>query len=576
MHWTSAAALLLSSLASTEVPTPPVEVQAALQSLRPGERARLERALGATEDLPLYRAELVVDPARRTATARVSITLTPTRPLEVVHLRLTPLATHPGAVTVTNLQVDDVRRPVRLTEPSLLEVPCPSRLEAGRRATLVLRLEARLPALPEDEALPGAGLEGGGGDHGAFGAGHDVVSLAGLVPMLVPVKPSGALAEGPSGLGDLGSYEPSHFVVTVSVPSGWRALAPGLLAGEFPERTGRQRFTYTVAAARELPVLVTRGYVSQTRQVGDVTVESWATARDATSSRRVLDFATGALELLEARLGPYPYKVLRVVETPLHGGAGGMEFPGLVTIARTLYRGAQSPLAGLGLGEADTETLGAVPEPAGTKLERLFDSTLEFTVQHELAHQYFAGLVGNDPVLEPVVDEALAQHVALLVMEWRHGKPAADMMRDGQLRASYQLYRLTGGRDAAADRPTWAFDSNLEYAALVYGKAPFLFDAWRARLGAQPWLQVLRAYVAEHRYTWATSATLEALAARHHPEDAAHLAALRRRFWDEAHGDEDLGGDLANLSDVTDALATDLDPGELEAHEAAPKQLGGE
>ena len=551
----------------------PVEVQIALESLRTGERARLEKALGPAETLPLYRVELDVAPASRVVTGNVFLTITPKRPLAELHLRLTPNAAHAGAVTVTSLEVEGEKQPWRLVDPSLLRVRFSSPLEAGKPTTLSLKLTARVPALSESDSI--GSMASRGGDYGAFSAGGDLVSLPGIVPMVAPVKDNGELAEGPSGIGDLGLFDPSNFVVAVTVPSGWRALAPGLLSGEIPEKSGRQRFTYTLAGARELPVLVTRGYVSETSKVQDITVESWHSSRNATSGKRVLEFAAQGLQALDARLGPYPYKTLRVVEARFQGGAGGMEFPGLVTVSRTLYEGTVNPLAALGLGVlGDDEALGHLMGDMGPMLKRLFDTTLEFTVAHELAHQYFAMLVGNDPILEPVVDEALTQHVALLMLEWHHGKPAADELRAAQLKAAYQLHRMMGGKDAAANRPTWAFDSNVEYAALVYGKAPLLFDAWRDRLGNEAWLAVLRTYVEENRYRWVTATTLREVAQRRQPKDGPALAALQRHWWDEAHGDEDIGVFSGELSG---AAGTGLDPKLLQEYEEAMKQLlGGE
>jgi hypothetical protein len=48
-----------------------------------------------------------------------------------------------------------------------------------------------------------------------------------------------------------------------------------------------------------------------------------------------------ALRTFEKIFGPYPYTELEVAESPLIGGAGGVEFPGLITIASMIYANAQ-------------------------------------------------------------------------------------------------------------------------------------------------------------------------------------------------------------------------------------------
>ena len=71
--------LLLALLAAPAAAEVPAEVQVAAQSLRPGERARLEAALGPLASQPLYRVELELDPAHRAVTGQVSITFTAAR-----------------------------------------------------------------------------------------------------------------------------------------------------------------------------------------------------------------------------------------------------------------------------------------------------------------------------------------------------------------------------------------------------------------------------------------------------------------------------------------------------------------
>jgi hypothetical protein len=266
---------------------------------------------------------------------------------------------------------------------------------------------------------------------------------------------------------------------------------------------------------------------------------------------QVLEYAATALAEFEQRLGPLPYTHFRVVEAPLSGGAGGMEFPGLITVATSLYRGVSDPssmLGGPGM-EALQGMLGAMGSdgPLGQLGDTLL-RTLEFTVAHEVAHQYFAGLVGSDPIHLPVVDESLAQYTALLYFEWVHGKAAAARMRNEALVAPYHLFRISGGVDAPANRPTGAFDGALEYGALVYGKAPLLHHASRKLIGDAAFFKGLRAYVDTYRFRWSCEDCLTRELAKASPAHDQALERLRKRWWDQAKGDEDLGqGDLGAL-----------------------------
>ncbi|MBI5482386.1 MAG: aminopeptidase [Deltaproteobacteria bacterium] len=558
--------LLLSLPAPAQELSP--ELQITLTSLRAGERARLEKAVGRLDELPLYRADLDFDPKARTVTGKVFITWTAKgEALDELYLRVHPNASNAGAVSLTAAAVNRV--PAKLTHPdaSLYRLAIDPPIPVGAAAEVELRLEAKVPHAPAGSDAMTMSAEGAG-DFGAFSTAPEITSLVGLLPGVAPRNAKGELMSGPSGIGDLGTFDPSCWLVSLTVPSGYTVVAPGNAVGEVPERNGRTRFSYALAGARELPLLVTKGYKVATKTVGDVTVESHYFEADAKSGKAVLEHAAAALKHLDAKLGPYPYTRLRVVEARLAGGAGGMEFPGLVTVGTSLYRGAADPLEALGMG-----SLGADPLLGGllAGLKPLMENTLEFTVAHEVAHQYFAMLVGSDPVDEPVVDEALTQHAALLVLEWQRGRKAADGMRDGQLKLAYQANRLMGGEDAVANQPTNEFGSTRAYAAAVYGKAPLLFDEVRKEVGAEAWLKALRTYVEEYRYKWARPRTIFEVVAQQSPRSAKKVEALRRHWWDEKHGDKDIG--TGNLEQLLGGALGPAGSGPVEIDPALKKQL---
>lgn len=567
------APLLLATLPWVVGAETPVEAQLALQSLKAGERARVEAVLGEAGQLPLYRGEFRLDPARRTVTGKVAITVTAKAALSRLYLRSTPNAHHPEAVSLSKVKVNGLAASLSQPDPSLFLVKFSEPVAAGEAATVELELKAKVPALDRGAGgLAALHDDQPGGDYGAFAASKRTMALVGLMPMIPPER-DGKLFEGPAGVGDLGVFEPSNFVVSVTAPSGWRVVANGLAMGEVPTGQGTVRYAFAVAAARELPLLALEGAKVSTLRVGEVDVVAVLLGGDEKQALQVMSHAGKALELLEQKLGPSPYKTLRVVEMELVGGAGGMEFPGLITVSSGLLSGQANPLEALGLGGPQAQAAGAL---FGGMLQQLMQNTLEFTLDHEVAHQYAAMLVGNDPVADPLADEPLAQHLALLLLEWRQGAKAAEQMREGQLKAAYQLHRMLGGADGKAQRATHEYQSNREYAALVYGKAPLLFDAQRKLVGDDAWLATLRAYVEENRYRWVTSRTLTELAGRRSPGSAKKLEALRQRWWLEAHGDEDLGAgpNLDSMQGLNGLQG--LDAKTLEEFDKALKALAGE
>ncbi len=541
------------------------EAQIALTSLRTGERARVEAVLGDATRLPLYRGDFTVNPATRVVTGRVALTLPAAQVTRELFLRCTPNANHPGAVVLSKAKVNGVAVALSQPDPSLYRLALA--VEEGANATIELQLKADVPK-PARASASAMTLEGAAGDYGAFSASDDAISLVGLMPM-IPPELGGQLFEGPSGLGDLGSFAPSNFVVSVSAPTAWRVVANGQAVGEVPTGAGAVRFAYAVGAARELPLLLIKKPQVTSKKFGDVEVEAVLLTRDSKRAAKVVELTGELLAVFEKKLGPYPFKTLRVVEQRLDSGAGGMEFPGLVTVSTALISGELDPLEALGLGGDQGHMLRAL---LGPMLTELIAQTLDFTIAHELAHQYTAMLVGSDPIAEPIADEPLTQHLALLALEWRGGKKAANALRDGQLKGAYQLHRMLGGQDGKAERPTHEYGSNREYAALMYGKAPLLFDALRATMGDEAWERTLKRYVEENRYRWVTARTFTDLAAKE-SKNPRRVEALRARWWSEAHGDEDLEVDMSAM--LQRDVMKGVDPNMLKQLEEVMKALSG-
>jgi hypothetical protein len=174
-------------------------------------------------------------------------------------------------------------------------------------------------------------------------------------------------------------------------------------------------------------------------------------------------------------------------------------------------------------------------------------SILEFTVAHEVAHQYWHGLVGSDSRQEPYLDESLAQLSALVYLEDRYGQARAHQDREQHVRMNYKAMRLLGKADGPVVQPVDRFGDPLRYAGLVYGKGAGFFEAARALEGDAAFFAALQRYIARYRFRLATSSGLHEELARGsaHPNE---LRQLRRRWLEQSHGDEDWGkSDIASL-----------------------------
>lgn len=182
----------------------------------------------------------------------------------------------------------------------------------------------------------------------------------------------------------------------------------------------------------------------------------------------IVDAAADAFRSMQSRLGTYPYRIFKVVQS---AGGYGMESPGLIWIP-------------YGSGSAN----------------------LRYLVAHETAHQWFYGLVGNDQARQPFADEALADFVARDVTGLRRASRCATRRLD------LSIYKYSGAC----------------YYETIYIQGGNLVNQARLRMGSSLFWSTLRRYVAERRYTISTTQTLLGMLDDATPQNLSTL--FRPRF----------------------------------------------
>ncbi|MGH2537321.1 MAG: M1 family aminopeptidase, partial [Candidatus Promineifilaceae bacterium] len=239
--------------------------------------------------------------------------------------------------------------------------------------------------------------------------------------------------------------------------------------------------TFAAGPARDFYLASSAGYVSATAAVGPTTINAYAPAGFEARNEVALASAAVALEVYNRRFGPYPYTELDAVA--VQNLALGVEYPGVIVMNSRLYDPAES--------------FGATPA------EVLLDSV----VGHEVAHQWFYSLVGNDQPDEPWLDESLTQYATYLYFLDAHGPAAGAGYRNSFL----GRWQSVEQAEIPIGLPAGAYEGNA-YSAIVYGRGPLFFEALSEAMGGPAFDAFLRAYVAEHSWGHASGASLQATA----------------------------------------------------------------
>ena len=265
--------------------------------------------------------------------------------------------------------------------------------------------------------------------------------------------------------GDTTNSDTALYQLTVTAPAALDLVASGV---EVKNETigDEQRLTFVTGPMRDVALAV-GDFVAKSRLVGDVEVTAWLLPDHVDDFDTVLGSATLQMQLLGGLVGPYPYPELDIIDAP--HAFGGIEYPGLVY-----------------LGTIGTHW---VVEP---------------TV-HEVAHQWFYGLVGDDQITEPWLDEAAATYAEALYYEYAVGSGRATSFLS-DLRA---IVRGDPDPTIPIGLSVGDYASTSEYAVFVYFKGALFFDALRRELGDRMFDEFLKAYYLQHLYGFASGSDFQ-------------------------------------------------------------------
>ena len=434
-------------------------------------------------DAPVYHLDIVIDDSMTTIEGRQTVYYTnqEDRPLReiVFHLHANVLD---SAIAVSDLTVDGAaaRTAISGTSRSLLTVALPAPLPPGAMTTLSMRFRTDVATTI-------------GRNYGVLAYSEGILALAHFYPMLSVYDATGWNTAEADIQGDLTYSDAAYYLVRVRAPEGVVVVASGV---RVEEQGGEDQagVTYAVGPARDF-YLAAGQFAVVSETVGATTINSYAPAELADGAALALDVAAATLAINEARLSPFPYTELDIVTTPT--AALGIEYPGLIVGTLRMY-------------DLAAETRAGVP----------MSDILESTTAHEVVHQWFYNLVGNDQLDQPWLDESMTGYQTYRYYVDRYSQSAGD----GYFANFAARWESVDRAEIPIGRPVRAYEGP-EYGAIVYGRGPFFLRALEETLGRQAFDAFLRDYAATYRWGISDTAAFRALAETHCACDLGALFA---------------------------------------------------
>jgi hypothetical protein len=292
----------------------------------------------------------------------------------------------------------------------------------------------------------------------------DTATLAGFYPAVAVYDEDGWDTQLPPHYGDAPYLDAALYQVQLTVPDSMAVAASGSEIDRVSNNDGTQTLSLVSGPIREFYIAMRPDYDVASEIVGGVTVNSYYPAHLAEGGQQALRNAADALRVFNQSFGPYPYAEFDIAATPTT--AGGIEYAGIVVINQQLYE-----FPGMFFQQA---------------------------IAHEVAHQWWYNMVGNDQVGEPWLDEALTNYSTVFYWEEIEGDEVTAQVIDAYFDGPYQNARETN-QDRAVVGPVSGF-SERDYGIIVYGKGSLFFEALREEVGNEVYLEIMQTYFDQYKY----------------------------------------------------------------------------
>lgn len=452
---------------SSPIPTPANPLAPFAVALKPEETALLadEQWLDATR----YDMNLTLNDDLNIIQGQQTIRYTnrENMPLTDFYLRLYPNL-FGGSLTLENLTRDgnplaDSQLQYELRD-SAVRLPLDPPLPPGAHTTFTLDFTTAVPT-------------SGGGNYAVFLYDDtlDILAPAHFYPF-VPVYDSegeGWQVEIPPSLGDVIYGESSFYRVTIAAPVEQVVATSGTFVATSQSPDGQTR-THTAVAGpmRDFYFITSHQFEVISTTVDGTTINHYGFPTFAASNQFALTTAVASLQKFNELVGPYPFTELDVAMSPT--SALGVEYPGLIVNSHTIY-----------LDYAQ--------------------EALRTTTVHEVGHQWFYSLVGNDQLDEPWLDESLTQYLTLRFLQDDPANQIQARALERQLRGWSQLAQ---NENVPIGAPVAAYTPDT-YGSAVYGAGPLFFANLREQVGGTTFDRFLQTYFDRFRFGLATGADLQ-------------------------------------------------------------------
>jgi hypothetical protein len=365
------------------------------------------------------------DQHRLDAIEQVHFTNTYTRPISQIVFNVPP-AHDRSTFELLSVKLDQatVRHQLNST---VLTISPPFILQPNAAIDLTIKFAINIPALTDAESFASSNL--------AYT--DEATNIGYWYPILAPFR-SGKWTTVPwHSIGDPFASDVANYTATITATPNVIIVSGGSMSQQ------DNVWHYSIERARTFGLLASPNYTESKYTFASITYSVFTFQRHTILAVPALSAMIRAVKLYSALYGAYPYSTLRAAEV---SGPWSMEFSGLVALGSTDFDGYD-----------------------GTSHDRLSRITA-----HEVSHQWWYNLIGDNQAREPWLDEGFARFNELRFYEI-YSSDDAQWWWDNII--------APWDTDAPLDSSIYAFDDHRAYLTDVYNQGAQFLDALRTRIG---------------------------------------------------------------------------------------------
>ena len=301
-----------------------------------------------------------------------------------------------------------------------------------------------------------------------LGYGNDTTNLANFFPILC-VYENGFVKNDFSQCGDPFYSDIADFEVELTFPKDYVVAS----SGDCVMKNDTQLLV-KAEKVRDFAIVLSKKFQVLTEEMEDIEVRYYF--YDDGEAQFHLQTAKNAMKCFCEMFGTYPYKQVSVVQNDFC--FGGMEYPNLVMIS-----------------------------------DQVQNKDIDYVIVHELAHQWWYGLVGNNEFAESWLDESLTEYSCALFFE-KHAE--YGLRYETIIQNAHDTYtnfvkvytEILGDVDESMNRILSQFNTEPEYINCIYTKGVLLYDCLRQNVGDKKFFKCLKDYCSAFKFQNATTEKL--------------------------------------------------------------------